>query len=278
LLEAAKAQPAIADEAAVLLRATLAADVGLTGLARTLSMDVLKKRPTSQWAASIALRSQPDPKAQAAILSLLQPADSPMALLAQAVKARSEGRFADAAAAAAKLTDKFPIPDLLMNQGADLERAGKLPEAFAIYRRVWDMTKAPAAGNSLAYLTSQLYPKDSAKLSEAKAMMDDALAKQPRNPAFLDTRGWLEYLTDDQQKACLTLRSAVHGLPDLAPVHYHLAMAESACGNNDLARWHFKSTVDLAARAAMGGVQPPAEIIQSAQLAKAALDVLGPPK
>jgi hypothetical protein len=278
LLDAAKAQPAAADEAATLLRATLASDVGLTGLARTLAMDLLKKRPTSQWAASLALRSQPDLKAQAAILATLQPADSPMALLAQAVKARSEGRFTDAADAAAKLTTKFPIPDLLMTEGLDLERAGKLPEAFTLYRQVWDATKSPASANSMAYLTSQLYPKDSAKLAEAKTMMDGALAKQPRNPAFLDTLGWLEYLMGDQQKACLHLRSAIHGLPSLAPVHYHLAMVESACGNTDLARWHFKSTVDLATLATAGGIQPPAEITQSAQLAQAALDILGPAK
>ena len=278
LMEAAQAQPAIADEAAVLLRATLASDAGLTGLARSLSMDVLKKRPTSQWAAAIALRAHPDLKTQAAILSLLKPADSPMALLAQAAKARSEGRFADAADATAKVAGKFPIPDLLMMQGLDLERAAKLPEAYALYRQVWDMTKSPASGNSLAYLTSQLYPKDSAKLSEAKAMMEAILPKQSRDPASLDTLGWLEYLLGDRQKACLDLRAAVRGLPGLAPVHYHLGMAESACGNNDLARWHFQSAINAADRAAANGGQPPVEIAQSAKLARAALGVLGPAK
>jgi predicted Zn-dependent protease len=276
LLDAVQAQPANADEAARLLQACLAHDLGLEGLSRRVAMEVLKARPASQWAASIALRSQTDPKAQAAILAILQPADSPQALLAQATMARSAGRFSDAADLVAKVAEKFPIADLLMTWGMDLERAGKLAEASAIYRRVWDMTKSPPAGNSLAYLTSQLYPQDSAKLAWAKTMMNDILANQPANPAFLDTLGWLEYLTGDAKSACQNLRLSVRGLPGLSPVHYHLGLAESACGNSDLARWHFQSAIDTATRVAAGGQPVPAEIAESAKLAKAALDALGP--
>ena len=120
-----------------------------------------------------------------------------------------------------------------------------MPQALELYRQVWQASKLPAAANNLAYATLRLHPKDSAKLAEAQALVAEALEKVPRNSTFLDTLGWISYHRGQYEQACVQSRQAVRANPQAPENHYHLAMAESACGHNDLARWHHQAAINI---------------------------------
>ena len=59
-MASASRDPKSPQEAAGLLKATLASEFGMPLLARTWAMQILKARPTCQWAAAIVFQTRPD--------------------------------------------------------------------------------------------------------------------------------------------------------------------------------------------------------------------------
>ncbi|MFB3893945.1 MAG: tetratricopeptide repeat protein [Phycisphaerae bacterium] len=278
IVSSAASNPKSAEEASSLLKSTVALDMGLPALARGWAIGLAKARPACQWAALLAFQGSRDKKEQEEVLGLLEPKDCPLALALNATLMRREGYYAKSADLWARAAKTDPSPELILNQARDTEFAGRPAEALALYRKHWESTKTPTAANNVAYLTSQLYPKDTAKLDEARKMIEDAVAKEPANAAFRDTLGWILYLEGQNEKACMELRAAIKGDPMLPPVHYHLALAEAACGRLDLARWHHGAAVSIGKAIQAQGRPVSAEMAQSIKLAQEALSALGPEK
>ena len=109
-------------------------------------------------------------------------------------------------------------------------------------------------------------------------MIEEALKARPGDPMFQDTLGWIFYLRGNYPKACTELRKAVQGSPQSPEIQYHLAMAESACGRIDLARWHHAAAVNIGKMITSQGRPLTAEYAQVVALSQQALDALGPPK
>lgn len=279
LVGAAKGNPAVAAEAASLLAATVAVDMGIPSLGRTWALDLLKARPASQWAASIVLRGEQEPALERQALEVLTPKDCPLARLAQARQLGRDGKYKEAAEVYRKVAADEKDPDLILEQAIATEQAGMMAEALALYRQVWDRLKSPVAANNAAYLVSLLSPDDKDALAEAAKWTAAAVEAAPNVASFLDTQGWIAHLQGRKDEACRILRRAVKGLPESPDVHYHLGLAEVAAGNKDLARWHLQEVATIGDnwKAASKEIPPAtAKIIASARQALARLEPPAP--
>ena len=236
-------------EAAALLQATLAADWGLPVLARARALGILEARPTCQWAAALVMQTRPDAAAHRKVVTLLRPVDCALSLRIRGSLRRDEGDFAAAAELYAQAVKAAgDDPTLLLAQAVVTERAGRLGEALALYRRVWQATKDPQAANNAAFIVTQLHPKDPAKLTEALAWADAAVQADPGDGMSRDTRGWLLYLLGRTAEARSDIRRAVKSRPRSPEVQYHVGVIEAKASRGDLSRWHFQAAVDAAER------------------------------
>jgi len=239
--------PDARNEAAALLGTAVAMDLGLRDLARGWALEVLRKRPQSQWAALLAARDLTDADRLQAVADLVQPADGLVARLLRLAMLQARDQFDEAAKLATTLAEAHPDDmDLRMQQAMALERAGRFEEALAVYRTVWEKAKNPVAANNAAYLLAHLHGKEPERLREALALADAAVQAAPAVASFLDTRGWIAHLLGRGEEACRSLRRAVRGQPDSPEVHAHLGLAERKAGHTELARWHLEAAVALA--------------------------------
>lgn len=272
LVAAAKKDPNLKAEAVVLLKATMATDLRLPEIGRVWALGALKARPTSHWAAGLAAQHATDAAGLREVLALLKPADCVLARAIEASILMVEHKYPEAAeiyrrAAEAEKGD----PQLVMRQAMATESAGKLPEALALYRQVWQEDKSPTAANNAAYLASELHPTDKQRLAEAAAWAQAATDAEPANAAFYDTRGWIAYLLDRNDEALAQLRQAVKGLAASPEVHYHLGLTENKAGNAQLGRDHLQAAVDLGEAAKTAGRPLPKSATEAVRLAREAL-------
>ncbi len=98
----------------------------------------------------------------------------------------------------------------------------------------------PIAHNALAYLLAEHQPR---KLPRAYRHAGVALRALPRDPAVLDTFGWIEHLRgrSDQAVRLLTLAAGQAGAP--VELHYHLGMAYSGTSERDWGRYHLREAL-----------------------------------
>ena len=236
-------------QATELLRACLTMEMGFNVLAHRTAMDVLSADKTCQWAAVVAVAACSDSQAVRQVLATLRPADCATAIAIQAELLLKEGKHEQAAQAfqqaGSLIGNSF---DLRLKQAIALETAGRLDEALNLYRQVHSSARgevAAIAANNAAYIVGQLWPADNRRLLEAYGWSVEAVKTCPNAPAFHDTRGWIAHLLGRKDEACLELRKALPGMSDSAEVHAHLAEAEAAAGNNDLAQWHRQAAESL---------------------------------
>jgi len=67
--------------------------------------------------------------------------------------------------------------------------------------------------------------------------------KKSKNPAYLDTLGWVYYRNSEFDIALSYLKRAVKKLPNQPLLQYHLGMAYYTAGNIALAEQNLKSAV-----------------------------------
>lgn len=259
-------------EAAKLLKASVAIDLGLADLGRSWATEVLKGRPECQLAAAVVLQSKPDVPALKDLLETIRPPDCVQSRLVQASLLMSEKHYSKAAEVYRQAADADKEnPYLVLSQAIATERAGRLEEALLLYRKVWQVTTNPVAANNAAYLVCQLYPKDTDRLGEALQWMDAAVKAAPRAYAFRDTKGWITFLLGRKDQAAIEARRAIEGLPNSPEVHYHLGLIETDAGNRDLGRWHLAAAVSSAEAIKADGREP---TVAEVKAAKAAADAL----
>jgi len=123
-----------------------------------------------------------------------------------------------------------------------LEKVGKLDQAVQQYEKVLEKDpKSQLAANNLAMLLIE-YKDDEASKKRARELIK--LLADAKEPAYLDTVGWVEYHFGDYQKASEALEKAVQGAPDAALIRYHLGMAYVGLGNKVLAKDNLKQAVE----------------------------------
>lgn len=131
---------------------------------------------------------------------------------------------------------------LVTGLAAYLEKAGKLDQAVEQYEKVLKgEPTSQLAANNLAMLLIE-YKTDDASKQRAREL--SKLLVDAKEPAYLDTIGWVEYKFGDYQKASEYLEKAVQGAPDAALIRYHLGMAYVGLGNKVLAKDNLKQAVD----------------------------------
>lgn len=131
---------------------------------------------------------------------------------------------------------------LITSLASYLEKTGKLDAAIAQYEKVLKANpKSQLAANNIAMLLIE-YKTDDASKQRARELTK--LLEGTKEPAFLDTLGWVEYHFGDYAKAAHYLEQAVEGASDAALIRYHLGMAYAGLGNKVLAKDNLKQAID----------------------------------
>ena len=148
---------------------------------------------------------------------------------------------------------------LLVGDLASLyERLGRVDEAIAQYeglvKRDPDST---AVANNLAMLLVT-YRTDKSSLDRARALSEHFASS--RNPALIDTWGWVLYKRGENADAISTLKKAVDKSPQAPVLLFHLAMAQLKSGARDSARANLEQA--LKSSAAFSGRDEAAKTLQ----------------
>jgi len=259
-------------EAIELLRCGIARELGLPELSQAWALAAVRARPTCQWAAMETHLAGAAEADLARLAKLVRPPDCAVARKIQADLRMRTGRYGEAAEAYAVLAaasgNKDPV--VLEDHALALEADGKLPEALAAYRTIWESLKTPLSANNAARLVMKLSGDDAAKLAEAAGWVDEALQSR-YTPVLAETAGWLAHLRGDNDKALVHLRQAIKAMPDNPEAHYHLGTVEAAAGDADLGRWHLAAAVALGKDLQAAGKEIPKTTAEAVELAKQAL-------
>ncbi len=88
---------------------------------------------------------------------------------------------------------------------------------------------SPSVMNDLAYLYAE-YRTDPGDLGKAANLAAQAIAKQPDNPAFLDTSAWVSFKQGDIDAAWYRIQTALSLRPDAGSLNLHAAMIAKTRG------------------------------------------------
>ena len=261
-------------EAAAILKASLAVEVGLGAQGRAWAMEALTARPTCQWAAAIAFLRAEDPDTCDRIAKTLKPPDCLIGRTIQAWLCIYRRKYIQAAQIYAQLAADKDGGEFVVSHAQAVEKAGKLPEALELYRKIWLSSKDVGAANNVAYLTAQIHSSDKGKLTEAYELAKTALEKHPRSAILRDTLGWIAHLLGRHDEAVQNLRLVVRMMPGVPDVHYHLGAAEAGAGHNKAARWHLSAAISIGRMMETKKKHIAPETARAIQSAKAVLERL----
>lgn len=122
----------------------------------------------------------------------------------------------------------------LFEAGVQYERLGELERAKPLFRRlvVRDTTHATAM-NYLAYSLLEQDSLGTDEKEESLALLGRALALDPENGAFRDSKGWWHYRAGEYDSAVTWLEAAHEAVPGDPAILDHLVQAYHAAGRRD---------------------------------------------
>ncbi|MGD9903223.1 MAG: tetratricopeptide repeat protein [Vicinamibacterales bacterium] len=130
-------------------------------------------------------------------------------------------RFDDAIKAITSLGGAAPADDAVaFRLAAAYEAADRVSDAERVFRAI--LARDPLHANALNYLGYMLADRGQ-RLDEALALVDRALAAEPGNPAFLDSRGWALFKLGRPADAEEPLRRAATALRGSSVIQSHYA-------------------------------------------------------
>lgn len=114
------------------------------------------------------------------------------------------------------------------------EKQQEFDDAIATYEGALlaHQSSATAANNLAMLLTVQR--GDTESLARAKTLVEPL--RNSKNPAYLDTVGWVDYKLGDYASAIPALELALKLAPDSPLLQYHLGMAQAKQGNAEKAK------------------------------------------
>ncbi len=138
-------------------------------------------------------------------------------------------------------------PEMLFSMGANLLALNKVDEAIAIFKQLFQKKPRQAmALNHLGYSLVDLN-RNEKEVKWAASLIDSALAMDPHNVAFLDSKGWALYRLGDYEKALQVMNvveahaAEIEGMTTKDPTLYeHLAAICDALKLNDRALGYYK--------------------------------------
>jgi tetratricopeptide (TPR) repeat protein len=199
----------------------------------------------AEWTAAVAefaWRTGDRKGAEEGIAKLASSEEPERALAAADVWARVK-EFGRAAAVARELVKRFPdSTDALFRLGSSLERAGSAAEAEQVFLRL--LQKKPddaAAQNYLGYM----WADRNEKLDRAREMLEKAVAREPRNGAYLDSLGWVYFRLGRLDAAAKNLSEAHRRDPEDATIEEHLGDLADRMGKREEAVAHWERALTL---------------------------------
>lgn len=135
--------------------------------------------------------------------------------------------------------------------GASYERTGRIPEAAQVLRGVLDID--PNFAPALNYL-GYMWAENGENLQEALALVQQAVALEPDNGAYVDSLGWAHFQLGRYDEARGYLERAAKLVGDDATVFEHLGDVYAALGQIEKARAAYERSLALDAENA-GRVQ-----------------------
>ncbi len=198
-----------------------------------------------EWPAAVAefeFRTGAEKPALAKLEALAAKGDIDSLLAAADVYARLKKY--DAAARIARIaTEKNPEnSEAKFRLASSLERAGTTAEAEALFLKILEERPNDAATqNYLGYM----WADNGVELERAKELLEKAVAREPRNPAYLDSLGWLYFRMGSLESAEKNLREAARREPTDPTIVEHLGDLEMKQGDVEDAIRHWETALDL---------------------------------
>ena len=157
---------------------------------------------------------------------------------------RANEAFAEAADIYTALIAQTKEPDwgLLFARGSAYERLGRWPEAEADL--VAALRLRPEEPELLNYLGYAWIDRGE-RLKEAMAMVEKAVAANPRSGAMVDSLGWARYRLGDFAGAVQTLEQAIELLAGDPEINNHLGDAYWMVGRKDEAVFQWRRVLTL---------------------------------
>ncbi len=160
--------------------------------------------------------------------------------------ADAQVRLKDYAAASKTARDasaRFPeSTDVLFRLASTLERAGSSEEAEKLFLQL--LEKRPNDAATLNYL-GYMWADKGMHLDRARSFLEKAVAREPRNGAYLDSLGWAYFRLGKLELAEKNLREAERRDPDDATIEEHLGDLLERQGRLDDAVRHWERSLTL---------------------------------
>jgi tetratricopeptide (TPR) repeat protein len=151
--------------------------------------------------------------------------------------------FAGAARVARDASARFPeSSEALFRLGAALERSGSTGEAEKTFQKLLEgRPNDSAAQNYLGYM----WADRGIRLEEARDLLEKAVAREPRNGAYLDSLGWVYFRLGRLEKAEGYLAAAKERDPDDPTIEEHLGDLSERQGDDQKAAAHWERALEL---------------------------------
>ncbi len=154
-------------------------------------------------------------------------------------------RLADSTRAVERFTRALELDSTLYPAAGSL---GLLYEAQneldrAVFHYEWAIRLSDSAAiymNNLSYS----FAVRGIELEHAMELVDAALDKEPENPSFLDTKGWIYYKLGDHRQALQWIKRALKH-EQSAPLHEHVGDIYTAMNKPSQARASFERALEL---------------------------------
>lgn len=161
---------------------------------------------------------------------------------------RGRARFPEALAAYDAAVQRMPAElraqdwPLLYARAVAAERSGQWPRAEADFRRALELSpEQPYVLNYLAYS----WVEQGRNLTEARAMLERAVALRPEDGHIVDSLGWALFRLGELPRAVELLERAVELEPRNATINDHLGDAYWATGREAEARFQWGRALGL---------------------------------
>ncbi len=198
-----------------------------------------------EWTAAVAefeFRTGGEKAAEAKLEAMAAKGDLDSMLAVADVYARLK-RFDAAARVARVATTKYPeSSEAQFRLGSSLERAGTTGEAEAVFLKLLEERPNDAATqNYLGYM----WADKGVELEKAKQLLERAVAREPRNPAYLDSLGWVYFRLGSLESAEKNLREAARREPTDPTIVEHLGDLEMKQGDVEDAIRNWERALEL---------------------------------
>ncbi len=230
--------------ARILLAADRDSEDFTDGLARAKAFAAAQPEDAEWEAATAEFRYRlGETKAAEAILDALGASGQLDKMMAAADAYGRVKRYDAAVRIAREAVAKYPeATDALFRLGSSLERGGNPAEGEKVFLKLLAMR--PNDSGTLNYL-GYMWADQGVQLERAKDMLEKAVAREPRNAAYLDSLGWAYFRLGELQRADKNLREAYRREPADPTIEEHIGDLEARQGNMEGAIRHWEKALVL---------------------------------